>query len=300
MIIPHERDIKRENAPANTTAGHSAESKYARIDNFTYPKGVRLAVNFTLDFDAMLNRKLKGEPVMELTQGEFGGRVGIWRLMDLFDSHNIKLTIFTVGRICELYPETLKEAVKRGHEVANHTWEHHVPSDIELERDHLLKATTAIEKLCGKKPVGTRSGHKLSLLKKEGYIYTSSNVADDIPYYVFDDEWRNCALNLPFHYVLDDAMYFHFGWFGSGNAGQRLADPGKVYDIWSSAFMQLYKSGRYMNICLHPFVSGRSLRIAMLERLIVEMKQRPGVWFPTCEDLARYCIDNFPAPAEVK
>jgi hypothetical protein len=30
------------------------------------------------------------------------------------------------------------------------------------------------------------------------------------------------------------------------------------------------------------------------------MKQRPGVWFPTCEDLARYCIDNFPAPAEVK
>jgi len=279
-VIHHEAYINRENVPANT-AGHSTESKYYRIENFKYPKGIRLAVNFTVDFDAMLNRRLKNEPVMELTQGEFGGRVGIWRLMDLFGSYNIKLTIFTVGRICELYPETLKEAVKRGHEVANHTWE-------------------AIEKLCGKKPVGTRSGHKLSLLKKEGYIYTSSNVADDIPYYVFDDEGRNCAINLPFHYVLDDAMYFHFGWYGSGNAGQRLADPGKVYDIWSSAFMQLYKTGRYMNICLHPFVSGRSLRMTMLERLIAEMKQRPGVWFPTCEDLARYCIDNFPPPAEVK
>jgi peptidoglycan/xylan/chitin deacetylase (PgdA/CDA1 family) len=101
-------------------------------------------------------------------------------------------------------------------------------------------------------------------------------------------------LNLPFHYVLDDAMYFHFGWYGSGNVGQRLADPGKVYELWLSAFRQLYRMGRYMNIILHGFVSGRSLRVAMIDRLIMEMKQRPGVWFCTCEELARYCIDRFP------
>jgi hypothetical protein len=32
----------------------------------------------------------------------------------------------------------------------------------------------------------------------------------------------------------------------------------------------------------------------MIERLILEMKQRPGVWFCTCEELARYCIERFP------
>jgi peptidoglycan/xylan/chitin deacetylase (PgdA/CDA1 family) len=299
--IGHTSDDSLDTQPTSTAGlKENIRGKYSRVDNFQYPKGFRLAANFTVDFDAMLNRRLKNEPFMELTQGEFGGRVGIWRLMDLFDTYDIKLTIFTVGRICELYPEALKEAVKRGHEVANHTWEHRIPSDIELEKDHLLKATEAIEKLCGKKPVGTRSGHRLSLLKNEEYIYTSGNVADDIPYYVFDDEGQNCMLNLPFHHVLDDAMYFHFGWLGSGNAGQRLADPSKVYDVWSSAFRELYKTGRYMNICLHPFVSGRSLRIAMLERLIVEMKHRPGVWFPTCEELARYCLERFPPPAKVK
>jgi len=279
------------------TAGttDNIHSKFCRIENFKYPEEIRLAVNFTIDFDAQLNRKLKNEPVMELTQGEFGGRVGIWRLLDLFDQYDIKITIFAVGRICELYPETLQEAVRRGHEVAHHTWEHRVPSDIELEKDHLLKVASAIEKLCGKRPVGTRSGHKLSLLKKEGYLYTSSNVADDIPYYIFDGE-GNCMLDFPLHYVLDDAMYFHFGWFSSENAGQRLADPGKVYEIWLSAFRQLYRMGRYMNLCLHDFVSGRSMRIAMLEKLIMEMKQKPGVWFPTCAELARYCIDKFPPP----
>lgn len=274
-------------------------SKYLPIENFEYPTGMRLAVNFTIDFDAQVNRKLKNEPAMELTQGEFGGRVGIWRLMDLFDRYGIKPTIFTPGRVCELFPEALKEAAKRGHEVANHMWEHRVPSEPDLEKDHLQKATVAIEKLCRKRPVGTRSDHKISSLKKEGYIYTSNDDTNDIPYYVLADDGKNWMLNLPFHYVLDDAMYFHFGWYGSGNAGQRLADPGKVYEIWLSAFRQLYRMGRYMNIILHGFVSGRSLRVTMIDRLIMEMKQRPGVWFCTCEELARYCIDRYP-PEKMK
>jgi hypothetical protein len=92
-------------------------------------------------------------------------------------------------------------------------------------------------------------------------------------------------------------MYFHFSWYGSGSAGQRLADPGKVFEIWLSAFRQLYQTGRYMNIILHGFVSGRSLRVAMINRLLFEMKQKPGIWFCTCEELARYCIDKYPPPA---
>ena len=51
----------------------------------------------------------------------------------------------------------------------------------------------------------------------------------------------------------------------------------------------------YLNICLHPFVSGRALRIAMLDRLIARMKTLPGVWFATCEEVARHCLDKHPA-----
>jgi peptidoglycan/xylan/chitin deacetylase (PgdA/CDA1 family) len=287
------------NMPADTSgSSYRVHPKYYLRNKFKYPDGIRLAVNFTIDFDTMLNRRLKNEPAMELSQGEFGGRVGIWRLMDLCDKYDVKLTIFTPGRNCELFPKSLKEAAMRGHELANHMWEHRIPSDIELEKDHLLKTTSAINKVCGKKPVGTRSGHKLFLLKDEGYIYTSNNIADDFPYYVVDDEGKNCLLNLPFHYAMDDAMYFHFSWFSSPNAGQRLMSPDKVYDIWLCAFRQYYKMGGYLNICFHAFVSGRSLRIAMIERLIQAMKKMPGVWFPTCEALARYCIERYPPPAE--
>ena len=276
-------------------------TQYALLDNFRYPEGIRLAVSFTFDYDTMLKLRLSNEPAMELTEGEFGGRVGIWRAMDLFDQVGMKFTLFTPGRICELYPDSVKEARRRGHEVANHMWEHRIPPEPELEMDHLRKTTEALEKLCGQRPVGTRSAHKVSLLKKEGYIYISSysrNALDDIPYYLFDGDGRTCLLNIPFHVALDDAMYYRFGWQGAVNPGNRLADPAQVYEIWISAFRQQYKMGRYLNVCCHPYVSGRAMRIEMLERFIFEMKKMPGVWFCTCEEMARYCLEHFPPPAK--
>ena len=294
MTASEKNQTTRDDLAEVKQAAAKYHSKHFRMADFTYPEGVRLAVNVTLDFDAQLRRRLYNEPILQLTKGEFGGRVGIWRLLNLFEKHDIKATIFTVGRICELYPESLKEAAKKGHEIADHMWEHRVPPEIELEKDHLAKTTAAIEQICGKRPEGTRSRHRLSLLRKEGIIYTSHDVADALPYYIMDNESKQFLLNLPFHYVLDDAMYYNFGWVESEPAGQRLEDPDKVYEIWLAAFKRLYKMGSYMNIVMHPFISGRSLRVAMLDRLFGEMKQMPGVWFSTCLELARYCFETFP------
>ena len=267
-------------------------TRYQHIDGWRCPNGVRLAVNFTLDFDAQLFRRVLGEPPLELAQGEFGGRTGIWRLLELFHRHQIGLTIFTPGRIAELYPASLREATRCGFEIANHMWEHRVPAEPDLEWDHLRKTTTALEDISGRRPVGTRSHHRRSSLVRDGYVYTSSGAADEIPYYVTDGDAT--VLNLPFHYALDDAMYFHFGWVASENGGQRLADCDAVHDIFLAHFERLYDDAKYMNICVHDFVSGRAMRVRMLDRLIAEMKRRPGVWFPTCETVARYCLEQFP------
>src|SRR5262249_10090033 len=87
------------------SAAYASRNQF--IPDLTWPEGVRIAVNFTCDFDAMLLRRLLNEPPMQLAKGEFGGRVAIWRLIELFDAHGVKATIFTPGRICELYPEAL-------------------------------------------------------------------------------------------------------------------------------------------------------------------------------------------------
>src|SRR5256885_10790403 len=41
-------------------------ARWQRIDNLAWPNGMRIAVNFTADFDAMLLRRLHNEPPMQL------------------------------------------------------------------------------------------------------------------------------------------------------------------------------------------------------------------------------------------
>src|SRR5215475_5176508 len=150
-------------------AAQRYSGRHQKIDKAVWPNGARIAVNFTADFDAMLLRRLNNEPPMQLAKGEFGGRVGIWRLIELFDQHRIKATIFTPGRICELYPQAVRAAARSGHEIADHMWEHRVPKDREREADHLRKTIAAIERLTGRRPAGTRSSHSPALLRAEGY-----------------------------------------------------------------------------------------------------------------------------------
>jgi peptidoglycan/xylan/chitin deacetylase (PgdA/CDA1 family) len=292
MTHPLDQEVE---ALAQVALAH--DRRHQRIPDLTWPDGARIAVNFTADFDAMLLRRLLHEPPMQLAKGEFGGRVGIWRLLALFDQHHVKATIFTPGRIRELYPQALRAAHAAGHEIADHMWEHRVPKDMQLELDHLTKTAAALRDITGHNPVGTRSDHSLSLLKKMGFLYVSHDSADHLPYYLTDREGANTLLNLPFHYAIDDAMFYSFAWLGSDNAAQRITDTDRVLEMWWQAFLQQYHAGGYLNVCLHPFVSGRAQRIDMLDALIRRMKTLPGVWFPTCEQVARWCLANHPPAA---
>lgn len=273
-----------------------AFQRFTRIDGLQWPDDHQIAVNFTVDFDAMLRRRLSDEPPMQMAKGEFGGRVGIWRLIDFFDRNAITATIFTVGRICELYPAALRHAASSGHEIADHMWEHRVPDDPDVEAAHLRRSTEALAKATGRRPVGTRSGHSAALLQVEGYVYTSDNRAAGLPYYRREADGGDYMLDLPWHPAIDDAMFFNFGWFESSNIEQRLSDPDRVLEMWWSAFLNEYRRGGYLNIVLHPFVSGRALRIAMLDRLVRRMKELPGVWLPSCETVARHCLARHPPP----
>jgi peptidoglycan/xylan/chitin deacetylase (PgdA/CDA1 family) len=282
----------RPDLDALTRVAHAYDRRHQPIRDLIWPDGARIAVNFTADFDAMLLRRLLNEPPMQLAKGEFGGRVGVWRLIALFDSHHIKATFFTPGRIRELYPEALRAAHASGHELADHMWEHHVPRDAQLEMDHLRKTGAALRDITGRDPVGSRSDHSLSLLRELGFLYVSHDSADHLPYFISDADGANTMLNLPFHYAIDDAMFYSFAWLGSENAAQRITDTDRVMEMWWQAFLQQYHEGGYLNICLHPFVSGRAQRIDMLDTLIGRMKRLPGVWFPSCEQVARWCLAN--------
>ena len=47
----------------------------------------------------------------EYTQGEYGPNTGIWRILRILSSHEVKATFLTCGGIAERYPEAVAAIV---------------------------------------------------------------------------------------------------------------------------------------------------------------------------------------------
>ena len=107
------------------------------------------------------------------------------RYLDLFEEFGIKATFFVVGKDIEI-PEKralLKEAVERGHELANHTYSH-LFGFRKLSQEEKIKEIKKTEELIfsitGRKPVGFKApgydsdSRLIELLSSNNYLYDSS------------------------------------------------------------------------------------------------------------------------------
>lgn len=108
-------------------------------------------------------------------------------------------------------------------------------------------------------------------------------MGDDTPYVEQDGDHR--ILELPVQWILDDWPYFGYDL----DTGGHLANPDAVFQIWSAEFDGLYAEGGYFMLTMHPEVSGRPHRIALLDRLIQHIKEKPGVWWATGREVAQHC-----------
>ncbi len=76
----------------------------------------------------------------------------VYPLLDVLDKCDVKATFFVIGNSIENNAHVLRELIKRGHEAANHTWDHynnHTLTDDEV-RTQLISTRLVIEKYGGK------------------------------------------------------------------------------------------------------------------------------------------------------
>ena len=64
---------------------------------------------------------------LSLSAREYGATFGFQRLLNLLQKYDVKATVLTSGLMAELFPDTLRQAIERGHEIACHHWDqgHH-------------------------------------------------------------------------------------------------------------------------------------------------------------------------------
>lgn len=300
MTTPYPRDL----------IGYGANPPQAN-----WPNGARLAVQFVLNYEeggenCILHGDVASEAFLSEIVGaqpwpgerhpsmesiyEYGSRVGVWRLLRLFERHDLPLTVFAVGMAVERHPDLIRHMAQLGHEICSHgyRWIDYRAVNEEIERDHIKRAVKAIEAATGTRPLGWYTGRtsvntRRLIAEAGGFLYDADAYNDDLPYWV-------AVAGLP-HLVVPytlDANDMRFATQQGFNSGDQF------YAYLRDSFDTLYAEGaetpRMMSVGLHCRLAGRPGRIAALERFIDHIQRHDDVWVCRRIDIAQHWRQHHP------
>ena len=256
----------------------------------TWPNGSRVAVclSFDADSEAPLLRDGNTSPTA-LSAADFGAQSGVPRILAMLDRHQIPATFFVTAVDAMLHQDMLEAIQKSGrHEIGVHGWIHETPTRVTVEEEERLldRAIEYLTKATGKRPVGYRapswafSAATLDLIQKKGFLYDSSLQALDEPYEIVSRGKPTGLVELPIDWTLTETPFL-------GQNG-RLPNPAFLYQLYKDEFDGAYQERTMFVLTLHPYLSGHRAPMRHLEQFVTYMKSKPGVWFATAADIARY------------
>ena len=267
-----------------------------RLRPKAWPNGAKVAVALSFDIDNATVPLSRGQLGSEdLSRGMYGAIDGVPRILRMLEDQKVPVSFFVPAVSALLNPEMIPLIQsKKRHEIGVHGWihEHLGVLNNEAEEQKLLnQAIETLTKAMGKRPVGYRapswamSRFTMGQVKNAGFLYDSSLMASDDAYEVTIDGQPSGVVELPIERILDDAPYY-------GAASGSLPSPELVDQIFRAEFDVAYKEGGLYVLTMHPHYTGHRSRVLWLEKLIVYMKSKPGVWFATHEEIARYVKAN--------
>jgi peptidoglycan/xylan/chitin deacetylase (PgdA/CDA1 family) len=215
---------------------------------------------------------------------DYGPRVGIWRLIEVFDRHGIRPSVLLNSDVAERYPQIIEAGRARNwawlaHGKNNSTLQADVADD---ERAYLTGVVETIEKATGRRPRGwlgpalSETFQTPALLAELGVGYVLDWTNDDQPYRLNVPG----MLSVPYSLELNDLGLFTM---------HALSGPDFV-QIVKDQLDQLHAdaagSGRVLALALHPFVTGQPWRAKYLDQALEYVVNHPGVWVTTSDEIA--------------
>ncbi len=267
-------------------------------------RGFPVQLTFDLDAETMWTSrdpKNARRPII-MSQGAYGWKVGLGRVLALLARYEIRATFFVPGLVIQQRPQAVEAILTGGHEVAHHSWSHSwiVGLSEAEEREEMEKGYAIIKQVTGAPPAGYRSPAAefspitLGLLLEYGFSYSSNYFDDDSPYLHVVDGKETDLVEFPFHWVLDDAPFFNYS---ITLPGRTMQAPSAVLEAWKLEFDSLYAEDRAFTLALHPQIIGRPSRLAALEGLIEHIRSHEGIWFGRCDEVARDLRPRLKRPA---
>ena len=228
---------------------------------------------------------------------EYGSRVGVWRVLELFSRYDMPFTVYGVAMAMERNPAAVDALLKAGHEIASHGWRWIDYQDVpeSVEREHMRRAIEIHRRLTGERPLGWYTGRtspntRKLVVEDGGFVYDADDYNDDLPWY--DTRYRDKSgkpqLVVPYTLDANDMRFASPQGFNSGD---------QFFAYLKDAFDVLYEEGnrtpRMMSVGLHCRLVGRPGRLASLERFLKHVRGKK-VWIARRIDIARHWLKHHP------
>ena len=281
-----------------------------------WPNKARIAVQFVLNYEeGAENCVLHGDPASEMFLSEiigaqpfdgrrhlsmesiyeYGSRAGVWRILELFRSREVPLTVFAVAMAMERHPEVIEACLKAGHEIASHgyRWINYDGFSESLEREHMERAIEIHQRVTGQKPAGWYTGrtseHTRRLVAQyDHFEYDADDYSDDLPFWSRIETQRP-HLVVPYTLDTNDMRFATPQGFHTGE---------QFYHYLKDAFDVLYAEGesspKMLSIGLHCRLIGRPARFQALQQFLDYALSHEQVWIPRRIDIARHWVTEHP------
>jgi allantoinase len=226
---------------------------------------------------------------------EYGQRVGIWRLIDVFDKAGVPTTCTINGRTALDRARIVDAVNERGWEILAHNFVqtqmlNEFSGDPEGERDVIKRTLDAYAEVIGRPAKGwlsssMRSTHETPhILKELGLDFIACYLNDDQPYPL--QTRHGPLLAIPYSNDLND--YRMFSRCGMSTEGAL----GMMREGFDQMYIEGAESGRILNVGMHPHVMGQAWAIRAIREFVDHVKNTDGVWFPKREEIAEWYAEN--------
>ena len=215
-----------------------------------------------------------------ISHREYGHRVGIYRVLDVLESHGIRPTVAMDAMTASNYPYLVRHCLDRGCEIIGHgiSVSRMITGKMseQEERDYIRESLDALTQATGEAPVGWmgpeygESQRTPRLLGEAGVRYLCDWANDEQPYPLKVPTGELFAL--PVMLELDDVVAM----------AHRKVTIDRYATMLRESFDEMYDdgtdNGRALVLSLHPWLIGQPFRIGILDEALGHMMRRQGVW----------------------
>ncbi|TNC29456.1 polysaccharide deacetylase family protein [Amycolatopsis alkalitolerans] len=228
---------------------------------------------------------------------DYGNRVGIWRLMDLFDDVGIRATGIINSEVCTEYPEIIKAGVERNwawvaHGKTNSIFQAGMAPD--EEEQFLAEMFATLDASLPARPRGwlgpglNETFTTPRLLAEAGLTYLLDWCCDDQPFPLNIPG----MLSVPYGIDVNDYVLFTSNPALTGPDYERI-----VLDQFEQLLDDSATTGRVLALPLHTFIVGQPFRAKYLARVLRAITSTPEVWVCTGDDIAEHYASIGPEQA---